>query len=105
MQDLVVPCPNLAIHKMKIEDFLTEYWRGCDTSLLILIAVHSHAPLECYVSQFDAECLITIPCCIPQETTHMQQTHTFEDYGILSPHRKIVIWQRAKTQATATTIS
>ncbi len=79
---------RLHLHKEKVQDYTPEPFEGVD----IVVAVHSHAPFGDLWHRLEGPKLgIAMPCCVPQNTGY-EPDHTYEDYGIHSPHRTILVW-------------
>jgi hypothetical protein len=69
------------------------------TSPLVVVAVHSHAPLAPLEAQIGRRELLVValPCCVPQmirrpDGTLYQCTRTYQDPHVLSEQRTVKVW-------------
>lgn len=64
---------------------------------LIVVMVHSHAPIEATVAKFpDALAYLSMPCCVPHSLHHRPYIG-IEDDDITSPKNTIKIWAKNLT--------
>lgn len=98
MNTLRATSQNPAIHRLhRIPKRIEDAWGdlkepASKASFVVILAVHSHAPLE-MPSWLDPELVIAIPCCVPQSLGR-QTSFTYEDWGIHSPKRKVHVWRK-----------
>ena len=80
---------RLTCHKSLIQDF-----PEMEVSKLVLVAVHSHAPLGVAYQKFKARDRITvaIPCCVKQEIGRVPDFE-YRDEHIWSPHNLVKVWR------------
>lgn len=84
---------RLTIVPSRIED-----WSVSVSGPLVIVAVHSHAPLAPCLERLTTTCpnerhLVAIPCCKPQEINGRPPDREYVDWGILSPERVVRIWR------------
>jgi len=97
---------RLFVHRITIEtamaNFKVEKVRSSfrPDPRMVVVAVHSHAPLEC-VAELDPDIVVAIPCCVPQ-TFSADGYHYAEhrDVAILSQHNIVKTWWKEPTCAT-----
>lgn len=66
------------------------------SSKVVIVAVHSHAPLQASVDRFlssTQRIVIAIPCCVPQTIENIRPDVEYRDDGIWSPQNKVKIWR------------
>jgi len=82
-----------AVQRLHVKPQRVEDCEPMHTDKLVIVAVHSHAPLDVACQKFTAEqrVVIAIPCCVPQER---ERPPDFEyvDKGIWSPQNKVMVW-------------
>jgi len=85
------PVARLACAGKKIEDFGPV--KGLDKA--VIVAVHSHAPLQEAVNRIQARhrLVIAIPCCVKQGIEGVKPVLEYVDDGIWSPKNKVKIWR------------
>jgi len=61
----------------------------------LIVAVHSHADLtEAYRKLCSEDtAIIALPCCVPQKLFEIEPDYDFQDFGIWSPKRRVLIWE------------
>jgi len=61
---------------------------------VIIVAVHSHAPLEAALAAVSAKrvSVVAIPCC-KKQSLHVKPDHVYLDWGIWSPERMVMVWE------------
>lgn len=77
----------------RIENVVIDRQPGEDTA--IIVAVHSHAPLEAAVASckaFDRIIVVAIECCRDQ-TLDVPPDYSYDDDGIWSPKRTVQVWR------------
>jgi len=74
----------------KVEDL----WEEITYDKVVIVAVHSHAPLEAILSSIKAKqrSLISIPCCIPHNYNKTKCIE-YTDAGINSPKNLVKVWK------------
>lgn len=79
---------RLTLHQDPIQDFHV----SCDQA--IIVAVHSHAPLEAAMRAVDARdvLVVAMPCCVEQ-TLDAPPVAEYADWGVHSPKRTIKVWR------------
>ena len=92
---------RLKVIKQKSQDYAVQGNNSnpsssCRGDLSIVIACHSHAPLQEFWDRImTPKVAIVMPCCGKTwSSLDEQPVQTFEDYEILSPRRKIFIYHR-----------
>jgi hypothetical protein len=82
------PVNRLTCHKQRIQDF-----PKMEAGKLVLVAVHSHAPLDVAYHKFTAKERVTIaiPCCVRQEIGRPPDM-AYHDASIWSPHNLVKVW-------------
>lgn len=69
-----------------------EEFPGVVHDKLIVVMVHSHAPIEAVVAKFpDAFAYLSMPCCVPHTLRHRAYIGV-DDTDINSPKNTIKIW-------------
>lgn len=87
------PIKRLTVVRDKIENFSLT----CERALIV--AVHSHAPLEAAVRSVKAERVdvIAMPCCVSQNVPgRIDPLMEYDDRHVMSPCRKIKIWNNVR---------
>lgn len=62
----------------------------------VIVAVHSHAPIPACLEKIkatEARHVIAIPCCVPLEVPGHEPISDEDDFGILSPKRRVRVWK------------
>ena len=79
---------RLVLVKKKIEDFKIDVERA------VIVAVHSHAPLDVAVEHINArdKVVIAIPCCVPQEIPGYPPDLEYVDHAIWSEKNLVRVW-------------
>ncbi len=85
---------RLFLRKKRIEDidFFTH-------EKVVIVAVHSHASLESAIISVGKPkhlFVVAIPCCFDQFVTGVPCDDEYEDEGIWSPHRTVLVWENAE---------
>lgn len=82
------PIKRLTCWQKRIEDCEPQHF-----SKLVIVAVHSHAPLDIVCARFtsDERVVVAIPCCVKQERERAPD-FAYIDKGIWSPKNKILVW-------------
>lgn len=80
---------RLTCWDMKVEDCEPVHFKK-----LVIVAVHSHAPLDVVCEKFTADerVVVAIPCCVKQERERPPDRE-YVDKGIWSPKNTIKIWK------------
>lgn len=81
--------------RCRIEDLVEDNSKFKQT---IVVAVHSHAVLDVAVKHLqqtghNVVAAIALPCCVPQTLFGIEPTISYEDWGIWSPKRTVLIWK------------
>jgi hypothetical protein len=85
------PIDRLYTIAARVEDITPRLVAGWDK--LVIVAVHSHAPLEeCMKWKAKQRLVVSIPCCVPQ-TRERKPDLTYYDMGIWSPENKVLVWK------------
>lgn len=85
---------RLYCHKTKIEDFKLNR----SYSKLVVVAVHSHAPLEAIdtvLPNWNVRVVVAIPCCFIQELNRPPDME-YKDTGIESEKNNVRVWSDTK---------
>lgn len=64
------------------------------TGPVVIVAVHSHAPLDVAVKMVRTTgpiAVVAIPCCVPQRL-QLEPDLMYDDMGIDSPMRRVLVW-------------
>ena len=79
---------RLACWKAKVEDCIHHHYHK-----LVIVAVHSHAPLDVVCEKFTADqrVVVAMPCCVPQRRERPPDLE-YVDKGIWSPQNKMLVW-------------
>ena len=79
---------RLHVHRRRIEECAPF---ECDKA--VIVAVHSHADLRASIAMVKAHrlAIVSIPCCVRQELD-MQPDESYDDIGIWSHQRRVLIW-------------
>lgn len=79
---------RLTCFKSKIEDCGHHHFKK-----LVIVAVHSHAPLDVVCEKFtgDVRVVAAMPCCTPQ-VRERPPDFTYIDKGVWSPKNKVLVW-------------
>ena len=89
---------NLIAVKATIQDFLTKCLPPPPDTPIVIVAVHAHVELDAYLPRMreHVTTVIAIPCCVPQHTAvdNFKTIASEDDYGIMSPCRRILVWQK-----------
>ncbi|MFH1484477.1 MAG: hypothetical protein ABIH46_00255, partial [Chloroflexota bacterium] len=84
---------RLVCWKKRVEDFEPRHF-----GKLVIVAVHSHAPLDVVCDTFTADerVVVAIPCCVKQERERPPD-FVYIDKGIWSPKNKVLVWIDSQT--------
>lgn len=84
------PIDRLHINPCRVEDARFV----CDGPAII-VAVHSHATLPAALASVVAPrvAVVAMPCCVPQVIDGQEPDVIYEDHGILSPMRRVMVWR------------
>lgn len=79
------------------------------TSPVVVLAVHSHAPLHEFLPRIDAKevYVVAVPCCVPQRVEvdlrkldrglwEIDPSYQYEDGGIWSEKKLVKVWENLK---------
>ena len=71
-----------------------------DASVVVVLAVHSHAPLEPLVNKLVSAghpvLVVAIPCCVQQELSWTEPIYDQRDGAIWSPQNRVLVWSIAE---------
>jgi hypothetical protein len=87
------PC-RLTLHPKRVEECRFDW-----ENPTIIVACHSHAPLEAAVAAVPNACrlaVVAIPCCVPQTIPGLAPDHDYADSGIISEKRRILVWKEIR---------
>jgi hypothetical protein len=87
---------RLNVRAKRIEEITID---AADTDVII-VAVHSHATLSASVAAIRGGrslSVVSIPCCVPQHLSKAPDVD-YEDPGILSPQRRVLVWRNVNRQ-------
>lgn len=86
---------GLSIISKRVEDVTIP----CDIppwAYRIVVACHSHAPLEIAVQKFKPHLVVAMGCCVPQsigEDVNISSFNEYHDWGVWSDKRHIKVWE------------
>ena len=88
LRDQVWDVKRLTCHRARLEDVRIE-----SEVPVVVVAVHSHAPLHCCFESIKAPkmAIVEIPCCVGQ-VMHARPHLNYRDPAIWSPKNEVKIW-------------
>jgi hypothetical protein len=89
MRDRQYPIKRLYLTNKKIEDTIPIVAKKA-----VIVAVHSHAPLQAAFEKVHAEhkVVVAIPCCYKQELNDKKPDYEYVDKAIWSQKNKVKVW-------------
>ena len=89
---------NLKVVKSRVEEFIPPR----DIDIAVIVGVHSHGPIHglwhFYESLGIARIAVAIPCCVELGTGMPYPDQDYQDYGIWSPERRVLVWLSKELQ-------
>lgn len=87
---------RLTVRPSRIEDVRIV----CDGPCVI-VAVHSHAVLAAALAVIEAPrvAVVAMPCCVPQTVPGREADIAYEDAGVTSPQRRVLVWRDVRAVA------
>ena len=94
--------PRLFCEARRVEELDGAHSRRC-----LIVAVHSHAPMDAVLERFTADEMgaIVIPCCVDQSCSiaslglaRLKPKAVYPDMGIHSPMRTVSVWRWGKSE-------